>query len=214
MYLAGKLHGNTVKGNLPMKAFCSLCWVGLVVLALVTAPGSTARGQNVSAGPQQTFEFRGVWAGVAFLDEALLKAKYDALTDQAAKDAFITKAEAFLSAVAAFQFKADGRYESEVEMFNIAGEVERAKTSGQYRILESDGPKFIVEFIEISEEGPSEKEKRLIQFYEDGQHFAVLVPAPEEFQDCNPLMVFERVPDEALSAQESIAQDPNQTRIK
>ncbi len=169
---------------------------------------------NPPAAAAVTFELKGVWAGVAYLDEDKLKAKFDLLQTPEEKEAFIRKGEAFLSAVAAFRFTADGQFESDIELLNISGEIERAAAQGRYRVVESQGPKFMVEFIEIVADGKSEKEQKLLQFYEDGQHLAILVPAPEEFKDCNPLMIFQRVPEQQLAAGEIIAQEQAKGQIK
>ena len=160
------------------------------------------------------YQLKGVWAGVAYLDEEKLKEKIEALPSVAEKKAFITKAELFLSAVAAYEFKENGDYETDFEINTDDGEVARAATIGRYKVVENDGLKMVVEFVEKTKEATAAREKKLIQFYEDGDHMAVLVPAPEELADCNPLLVFERVKPEQIVDPETIAKEQGKSTIK
>ncbi len=160
------------------------------------------------------YQLKGVWAGVAYLDEEKLKQKIDALPTIAERKALLTKAELFLSAVAAYEFKDNNDYETDCEINTDDGEIARAATIGRYKIVETDGLKMIVEFVEKTKEATAAREKKLVQFYEDGNHMAILVPAPEELADCNPLLVFERVRPEQIADPESIAKEPGKSTIK
>ncbi|MEZ6096950.1 MAG: hypothetical protein R3C03_22465 [Pirellulaceae bacterium] len=199
----------------------SIQWYTFVFAAFIVAafsPISTCNAQQVAATENTPvvvteFKLHGVWAGVAYLEEAKLKAVYDLLKTEQEKEAFIVKAEAFLSAVAAFHIRVDGTYESDVELFTTEGKLERASTRGKYRIIEHEGPKYIVEFLEESTE-PLPPERKLLQFYDDGEHFALTVPAPEEFKAANPLMIFERVPEDQLANPAAVAEQQTGKVVK
>lgn len=179
------------------------------VLSFVFASPSNAQQE-----PAKNYQLKGVWAGVAYLDEEKLKAKVDAIQNADEKKALMAKAQLFLSAVAAYEFKETGEYESDFEIDTDDGEIARAATIGKFKVVEADGPKMIVQFLEKTKEPDAAHEKKLIQFYEDGEHMAVVVPAPAELADCNPLLVFERVSAEQLAAPSEIAKEPSNSTIK
>jgi hypothetical protein len=186
--------------------------VVLLMLALCAATISNVRAQDAVPGAK-AYRLTGVWAGLAYLDEDKLKEKFDKLETEEQKETFLRRAESFLSGVAAFEFKPDGTFESDVEIITTEGKSEGAQSSGTYQIVEVDGPKFIIEITEQGPDGKPIRERKLLQFYEDGDHMGILVPAPDLFADCNPLMVFERMNPRAM-AEESIAQQPGAQQIK
>lgn len=187
-----------------------VCVAFLAGLACLIGTGSVD-AQSTESGK---YQLKGVWAGVASLDDAKIQEKVDNLFSPQEKEALLKKARLFLTAVVAYEFKDNGEYEADFEINTEKGSVERVSTIGKYQILERNGPKLIVEFLEKSEESQAKPEKKLLQFYEDGENLAMLVPAPPELSDCNPMVIFERVrPDQIMDA-ESIAKEQGKSSIK
>ncbi len=172
-------------------------------VALYMSASSTF-GQSVT---EPKFELTGIWAGVAYLDESKLEEKLKTLRSDAERQDLLNKARGFLNIIGAFEFKTNGEFESDFEI-NV-GEVEgpREIAQGKYRIVESEGLKRVIELIKNDRKTDDPADKRLVQFYEDGQHMAMAIPAPGDLVEFNPLMIFERVPPEELADPTIIANE-------
>lgn len=182
-----------------------------VVAAYVSTSSTLAQS---SAEPK--FDLTGVWAGVAYLDESKLEEKLKTLRSDAERQDLLNKARGFLNIIGAFEFKANGEFESDFEINVGEEEGPREIAQGKYRIVESEGLKRVIELIKNDRKPDDPADKRLVQFYEDGQHMAMAIPAPSDLVEFNPLMIFERIPAEELAAPTIIAneQKPKSGTIK
>jgi hypothetical protein len=164
--------------------------------------------------PDPNYQLVGIWAGVAYLDEDKLEEKLKALPSEESRQELLNKARNFLNIIGAFEFKANGEYESDFEIVVPNGDGPREMIQGKYRIVESEGLKRVIELIKNERAADEPAEKRLIQFYEDGQHIAMAIPAPGDLVEFNPLVIFERVPEEQLVDPATIAREQGAGTIK
>lgn len=179
--------------------------VALSLLAQVSlAQVVTSLGDQV--GPAKpNYSLVGLWVGVSHLDEEKLEAKYKQLTDPAQQKEFVQAVETFLSLAVAVQYQADGGMESDAEITDLTGESIRETVSGQWRVVETKGLKLIVEIHERSPDGRVTTTRKLLQFYEDGEHLATPVETCQWLADLNPLLVFERIPPEVAAEMQRLA---------
>ncbi len=168
---------------------------GSLVSAHAQNTQGTGAGQAV-AGPAiaATFRLEGIWAGVGYLDEEKLAAHLESMTEGPERDTLVNKAATYLSIAAALEFRPDGRLETDLEVQDGDGKVLREPTLGTWKALEKKENRILVE---LNEKLPDESERvsrRLIQFYDDGEHIALLMESDPLLTDFNPLIVLQRVP--------------------
>ncbi len=191
--------------------FQRLCW-GFLAIVLFSAGSDCAVAQVVrSIGDQASaakpnYSLIGMWVGVSYLDEEKVAARYNQFTDPQQREAFVKAVETFLSLAVAVNYQADGTLDSDAEIMDAGGEVIRETISGQWRVVESKGLKLLVEIYERSPEGQVTTSRKLLQFYEDGEHLATPVETSELLADLNPLIVFERMPPDVVAEMQRAAQ--------
>ncbi|HMP80375.1 MAG TPA: hypothetical protein PKD54_13050 [Pirellulaceae bacterium] len=156
-------------------------------------------------GAKPNLSLVGLWVGVSYLDEEKVTAKYNQIQDQAQREAFVQAVESFLSLAVAVNYQANGTLESDAEIMDAQGDTIREATSGQWRVVESKGLKLLIEIYERSPEGQVITTRKLLQFYEDGEHLATPVETSELLADLNPLVIFERVPPEVVAEMQKAA---------
>lgn len=161
-------------------------------------------------GPSSTPILRvdGVWAGVGYLDEEKLAAQLQAMPEGEAKTTLITKANLFLSLVAALEFKADGSLETELEITGVDGKVLREPAVGRWTLVETRENRALVELVERLPDQTERTSRRVLQFYEDGEHLAMLMETDAALQEFNPLVIMARIPVGVVAQAPAAANDP------
>jgi|GEM_PF-7113248 len=188
-------------------------WTTKVFLAFAACWSANCFGQSGTAveaparvyGPQElaVMKLDGIWAGVGYLDHEKLAKHLEAMPEGDAKEILFHKAGTFLSIVAAMEFRADGMLETEMEVTGADGQVQREPTIGTWRIVEVRDSRRLVELNETLADEQKRVSRQLIQFYEDGEHIAVLIETDPLLKDFNPLIVMERVPAEKIALAEA-----------
>ncbi len=188
-------------------------WMAAIFLALAGCWSATALGQSGTAGevsarvygPQElaVMKLDGIWAGVGYLDQEKLTKQLESMPEGDAKEILMHKAGTFLSIVAAMEFRADGQLETDMEITGEDGEVVREPTIGTWKIIEVRDSRRLVELNETLDDKSERSTRQLIQFYEDGQHIAVVIESDPALADFNPLIVMERVPAEKIAKAEA-----------
>lgn len=186
----------------------------LSILTVTIAHGQQAApAQSPAApitGPTSTPVLRvdGVWAGVGYLDEEKLAAQLQAMPEGEAKTTLITKANLFLSLVAALEFKADGSLETELEITGVDGKVLREPAVGRWTLVETRENRALVELVERLPDQTERTSRRVLQFYEDGEHLAMLMETDAALQEFNPLVIMARIPVGVVAQAPAAANDP------
>lgn len=150
------------------------------------------------------YTLNGYWAGVAYLDMDKLQEKLAATKDVELQNLIKLQAQMFMSMVSVVNFKPNGTVESELEVNDENNEVVTESIVGRWKVVESRDAKFLVDVLEQQASGSSVTVRKLFQFYEDGEHMASPVETSPELADLNPLIVFERIPEAVMAAQEKI----------
>ena len=133
----------------------------------------------------------GTWLGGAFLDQAKLE-QLVATKTEAEKQALLTQASSFLSTVMAIEFSPNGQMMNEVEITPHGMQTIIDGSTGTWQVVEADGERMIIETQTETAEGTMESDRKVYKFYQDGDHFAVMVPLQNELDECGPLVIFER----------------------
>lgn len=171
----------------------------ILLLVIASATGTQAAAQApavqpAAPSPSASRQLPGTWAGISYLDEDRIGEHLAQLPDDKAREVLLHKAAAFLSVVIAIEFRHDGTLESELEVADEQGNPLIETTTGRWRIAERKEDRLIVELEERLADGKERKSRRLIQFYEDGDHLAILMDADPALAPFNPLFILERVP--------------------
>lgn len=165
-------------------------------------PGEPLPNGGVVQGPAApiTFRLEGVWAGVGYLDEAKLAGKLEAMTAGPERDELVNKAATFLTIVAALDFRRDGGLETDLEVTAADGKAHNEPTVGRWKLVERKENRFLIELQETLEDKTERTSRRLVQFYEDGEHIALLMETDPLLAEFNPLIVLERVPEAKIAS--------------
>ena len=167
---------------------------------VVTAPDSTVAQtsdatQSTAAPESLVVEAKnkvvGTWLGGAVLDQAKLD-QLVATKTEAEKQALLAQASSFLSTVMAIEFNENGQMINEVEITPHGMQTLIDSSAGSWKVVEADAERMIIETQTESPDGTMASDQKVYKFYEDGDHFAVLVPLQNELDECAPLIIFER----------------------
>jgi hypothetical protein len=180
-----------------------------------TAQQPAPAGQPALTGPliAPVLRLDGVWAGVGYLDEEKLAAQLQTMPEGEAKTSLITKASLFLSLVAAMEFKPDGSLETELEITGTDGKVLREPAVGRWTLVEARENRALVELVERLPDETERTSRRLLQFYEDGEHLAMLMETDAALQEFNPLVIMARIPAGSVAQLPPNSSDPGATPI-
>ena len=154
-----------------------------------TTQSSTSADSVAAAMPEQ--QLSGVWLGSAVMDEAKFEQKISELNPEQ-QQLLIAKAGSFLSMVMAVEFRNDGVMENGVEMVSTDGQLLRDNSVGKWKIISAENNDLLVETQETLSDGTVATDQTVYKFFPDGNRFAMSVPASEELQGCNPMLVFQR----------------------
>lgn len=171
--------------------------------------GKPGASSSVAISPGS---LHGYWAGVGYLDIEKLEQKLAGLKDETARQKLNAQADLFLSMVAVMGFQANGKWESELELTDESGKPVREGLRGTWKIVESRADRFLVEILELKSDKTTETVRKMFQFYDDGHHMATPVETAAELADLNPLIVFERIPAEAVAENSDPTKAPTKDR--
>lgn len=195
---------------------CSLILVAGVIAGPKAVGQEAAAGANkpVVQGPAApvTPQLEGIWAGVGYLDEAKLAEKLATMAEGPERAALVNKSATFLTIVAAIEFRKDGSLETDLEVTDAEGVPHNEPTKGTWSLIERKENRFLVELRETLEDKTERTSRRLIQFYEDGEHFALLMETDPVLEEFNPLVVMKRVRD--LQIADAAQADPRKNDRK
>ena len=190
-----------------MKTRMFVAWVGLIggVLLMTGCGGgdsdsgsggeSSAETSNTSVENTSTDQHRlvGVWLGVAYVEDAKLKAKLDQITDPNVKQSLISQAQTFQSMLVGADFQLDGSYTLDAEITPYGGQPARDQSAGSWEISSEVDEMVMVKATESGADGTQEETFKQYTFVDD-DHFIWIPSVSADLQECDAMVVFERQP--------------------
>lgn len=148
----------------------------------------------------------GSWLGSATLDSALLQQKLERVSEE--ERAQLQKmAEIFLTYQVAMDFYSDGQL-SMVVQFALEGQEQLVSATGSWKIIQRDEDSAIVELVEqIEGKEPNTSQVR-IMIHPDGQQIARPAELDPQLAVCEPMFIFNRIPEDFLQQVDVAGQPP------
>jgi len=138
----------------------------------------------------------GSWLGAATLDTGLLSQKLERV-DEVERVRLRKVAEIFLTYQVAMDFYNDGRL-SMVVQFVLDGQEQLVSATGTWKLIQRDQESAIVELVEqIEGKAPNTSQVR-IMIHPDGQQIARPAELDEQLAVCEPMFIFNRIPEDFL----------------
>jgi len=147
----------------------------------------------------------GSWLGAATLDRSILEqkmAKVDA--DQQAR--LLKMARIFLTYQVAMDFYSDGRLGMVVQ-FAMDDREQLVSATGTWKVVQRDTESMIVELVEQIEGQAANTSQVRIMIHPDGQRIARPAELDPQLAVCEPMFIFNRIPEDFMQQME-IAQQP------
>jgi hypothetical protein len=151
----------------------------------------------------------GSWLGAATLDRTLLSQKLERV-DEAERLRLQKVAEIFLTYQVAMDFYSDGRL-SMVVQFVLEGQEQLVSATGTWKLIQRDQESAIVELVEqIEGKAPNTSQVR-IMIHPDGQQIARPAELDEQLAVCEPMFIFNRIPEDFMQQLDVAGQPSSQT---
>jgi hypothetical protein len=138
----------------------------------------------------------GSWLGLATLDTGLLQQKLARVPDDE-RGRLQKSAEIFLTYQVAMDLYSDGRLGMVVQ-FALDGKEQLVSATGTWKVVARDEESMVVELVEqIDGQTPNTSQVR-IMIHPDGQQIARPAELDEQLAVCEPMFVFNRMPEDLL----------------
>jgi len=138
----------------------------------------------------------GSWLGLATLDTGLLQQKLARVPDDE-RGRLQKIAEIFLTYQVAMDLYSDGRLGMVVQ-FALDGKEQLVSATGTWKVVARDEESMVVELVEqIDGQTPNTSQVR-IMIHPDGQQIARPAELDEQLAVCEPMFVFNRMPEDLL----------------
>lgn len=138
----------------------------------------------------------GSWLGTATLDSGLLQQKLARVADEE-RGRLQKIAEIFLTYQVAMDLYSDGRLGMVVQ-FALDGKEQLVSATGTWKIVERDDESVVVELVEQMEGQTANTSQVRIMIHPDGQQIARPAELDEQLAVCEPMFVFNRIPEDFL----------------
>lgn len=167
------------------------CLIGCGNADSPTQTSSTESGQAASSTSQATdgpADFTGVWLGIGSLDAELVAEKLATISDESERARVEAIAASFQSTRIGISFAEDQTYQFDMVITGVDGQMRRGETAGTWKIQNQTAQTVVIEQRDDASEEVTTTEYQIV----DADHFAMTAPVAEIFQDCKPMIVFER----------------------
>lgn len=133
----------------------------------------------------------GVWMGQATMDEEALVTKLESLQPEQQLPVKELALD-FLTTVMAIDLRADGFVEKEIELTLADGEPLRDGGPGQWRMVQRDRNRVLVEMTLRLADGSMAKDQQWFEVNSDGNTLTVPISLGDDLDGCNPQIVLYR----------------------
>lgn len=138
----------------------------------------------------------GSWLGTATLDSGLLQQKLARIPDEE-RGRLQKIAEIFLTYQVAMDLYSDGRLGMVVQ-FALDGNEQLVSATGTWKVVQRDEESMVVELVEQIEGQTANTSQVRIMIHPDGQQIARPAELDEQLAVCEPMFVFNRIPEDFL----------------
>ncbi len=190
--------------------------------AVSPQPRSGSAGSNPALGdvtadlgellkPSAENPLIGSWLGAASLDSGLLQQKLERV-DAEERVRLQKIAQIFLTYQVAMDFYSDGRLGMVVQ-FVLDGQEQLVSATGTWKVVQRDEDSIIVELVEqIDGKTPNTSQVR-IMVHPDGHQIARPAELDAQLAVCEPMFIFNRIPEDFLQ-QVEVASQPEIQKLK
>ena len=155
--------------------------------AKVASENSPAGSHQSAANP-----LVGTWLGRAVLNQEMLQAKLDSISDPQEKNQLNQMVQSFLSTQMGAEFTKDGKLVFDIEMKSMDGVTLRDSSWGTWKTMKQNQEFIIIQKTESFSDGSSESKVERYDFVRDQNHFVMTVTTAPALQECQAMIMFER----------------------